>query len=96
MFKITPVSTPMPHNLSRNERRMFRLYPHLFEDVQCVGRGSEGCGYAGGISGSGCPTCGGMLLCKKSREEAAQMVADVMAFKFGEGVETEKEAHHEG
>ena len=79
----------MPHNLSRSERRIFRLHPHLFEDVLCVGHGGNGCGYSGGISGSPCPVCGGMLLCKSSRVEAERMLANAMAFKLA--MDTKKE-----
>ena len=81
----------MPHNLSRNERRMFRLHPEMFEDVQCIGYvGKPGCGYTGGISGDTCPKCGGRMMCASSRKEAEEMANRAIA-----AFEAWKEKHHE-
>ena len=44
---------------------------------ECIGRGydNDGCGFTGRQSGDVCPECGGMILSRKSQQEAAIIAA---------------------
>jgi hypothetical protein len=48
------------------------------DGVACVGNGNKPCGYVGGWSGGVCPECGGMLLSRASRNEAVEVVKELM------------------
>ena len=39
----------------------------------CIGRGNDGCGYTGGLSGDTCPNCGGMILSEQSIKMADEV-----------------------
>lgn len=62
--------------LLHDEEAIAKLAKNLDEGVICVGTEEvDGCGYIGGVSGSVCPECGGMLLSLKSIAKADTLTA---------------------